>query len=72
MCGFVEGALRKTLDDKRLDGALERLQHRGYERRWCADGRPFISVMTERATKAERCRVLGAVACRYRPRSLLN
>jgi asparagine synthase (glutamine-hydrolysing) len=45
MCGFVAGLLRRSLDPKRLDRALETLHHRGPDAvgRWIApDGRMFL------------------------------
>jgi hypothetical protein len=44
MCGFVGGTLRTILDDKRLDGALESLHHRGPDSRgkWVSDDGPTI------------------------------
>ena len=45
MCGFVGGLLRRSLDPKRLDRALETLHHRGPDAvgKWIApDGRWFL------------------------------
>ena len=45
MCGFVAGLLRRPLEPKRLDRALETLHHRGPDAvgRWVApDGRMFL------------------------------
>lgn len=45
MCGFVGGLLQKTLDEKRLDQALESIHHRGPDSRgrWISDdGRWFL------------------------------
>jgi asparagine synthase (glutamine-hydrolysing) len=45
MCGFVGGLLRRNLDPKRLDRALETLHHRGPDAvgKWVApDGRWFL------------------------------
>ena len=45
MCGFVGGLLRRSLEPKRLDRALETLHHRGPDAvgRWVApDGRMFL------------------------------
>ncbi len=45
MCGFVAGLLRRNLEPKRLDRALETLHHRGPDAvgRWVApDGRMFL------------------------------
>jgi asparagine synthase (glutamine-hydrolysing) len=44
MCGFVGGMLQKTLDESRLDGALETLHHRGPDSRgkWVSDDRRWF------------------------------
>ena len=45
MCGFVAGLLRRALETKRLDHALETLHHRGPDAvgKWVArDGRCFL------------------------------
>jgi asparagine synthase (glutamine-hydrolysing) len=45
MCGFIAGQIRRSLDPKRLDRALETLHHRGPDAvgRWIAkDGRAFL------------------------------
>jgi hypothetical protein len=44
MRGFVGGTPRKSLDDKRLDRALESLHHRGPDSRgkWVSDDGPTV------------------------------